>query len=108
LASRLLYAYQFGAVHSGLLQLLVEQGILGFGMLMLAFVMIWKRLGRVQREDPDPGHRFLAWFLMWGLVTEVVNSIATHPWQHAQHWLIVSLAVAFLAYVNRQPSLEAG
>ena len=97
-ADRVLVNPQSGSVDSGLLQVLVEQGILGFGALMLALVILWERLARTRAHESDPGAKFLLWFLMFGLLTDVVNSGVTHPWQHPQRWLVIGLAASYLAH----------
>ena len=91
-----------GSVDSGLLQVLVEQGVVGFGAFVLALLVLWERLARAYTRERDAGRLFLLWFLMWGLVTDVVNSVVTHPWQHPQRWLVIGLAASFLAFLERE------
>ncbi len=84
------------SVDSGLVQLLVEQGILGFGALLLALAILWERLNRARVRASDPGLQFLLLFLMWGLLIDIVNSAVTHPWHHLQRWTVIALAASLL------------
>jgi len=84
------------SVDSGLVQLLVEQGILGFGALLLALAILWERLNRARVRASDPGLQFLLLVLMWGLFIDIVNSAVTHPWHHLQRWTVIALAASLL------------
>lgn len=95
-----------GSVDSGLLQVLVEQGLVGLAALVVALVILWERLARAHAREGDPGRRFLLWFLMCGLITDVLNSMVTHPWHHPQRWLVIGMATSFLAFVE-QRNVEA-
>jgi O-antigen ligase len=95
-----------GSVSSGLLQLLVEQGVLGFTVLLGFLCVMWQRLYRARVAASDLGNRFILWFLTWGLVVDVVNSIVTHPWQHPQRWLVIAFAVSYLAYLDARGRVE--
>jgi len=96
-ARQLLTNAESGSVDSGLVQLLVEQGLVGLGALLLALVLLWERLNQAYARARDPGLKFLLWFLKWGLITDLVNSIFTHPWQHPQRWLVIALAASLLS-----------
>lgn len=91
-----------GSVDSGLLQLLVEQGLLGFLALALALAILWDRLRLAYGggREQDEGRRFLLWFLRWGLFADVVNSAFTHPWQHPQRWIVIAAAASLVSYLE--------
>jgi hypothetical protein len=100
--ARLLTDPESGSVDSGVLQLLAEQGLLGFGAFCLAVIVLWHRLQRARARQSDAGTRFVLWFLTWALLAEVVNSVFTHPWQHPQRWLVIAFGASLLTQLERR------
>lgn len=90
-----------GSVSSGMVQLLVEQGVLGVGAVLGFMGLVGLRLRKTFVREPNPERAFVLWFLMWAVALDVVNSFVTHPWQHPQRWLALSLGASLLAFQER-------
>jgi O-antigen ligase len=105
-ARHYLFDAESGSVDSGLLQVLVEQGIVGFSALAVVLILLWKPLRAAWSREEEPARHWLLWFLMWALAADVVNSLVTHPWHHPQRWLIICMAASYLAY--RESSTSVG
>lgn len=81
-------------LHNEYLTLLVEFGLLGLGIYVVAVVTIWRGIRRFSKANPR--HMFLASLAECCLVLDVVFSASQDMYLFPYHWLILGTCVSLL------------